>query len=207
MRDQAGVLRDSKLPAEGRAGAAEDRAQAASDRMQGARDRSDARSDRDALLHQLTIAETDQLTGARTRAAGLADLGREIDRAHRTRGVSVAVAYADVVGLKVVNDLHGHARGDALLQRVVAAIRHQLRSYDLIVRLGGDEFLCMLSGATIESARQRFTQISASLALGPDPCEVRVGFAALEPEDDASRLIRRADASLLSSAGGPGVRA
>ena len=136
-----------------------------------------------------------QLTGTRMRAAGLADLDREIERARRTTTL-LAVAYVDVVGLKTVNDEHGHSAGDALLQRAVRAIRSHLRSYDLIVRHGGDEFLCVMSGATIELARQRFDAIRAALADDPHPAGIKVGFAALEPQDSATELIERADADL-----------
>jgi diguanylate cyclase (GGDEF)-like protein len=184
--------------AESRARAAADREQAARDREQAARDRLQAQMDREALLEQLAIAETDALTGTRTRAAGLPDFDREIDRARRLDGV-LAVAYVDVVGLKAVNDAHGHSAGDALLRRAVQMIRSHLRSYDLIVRLGGDEFLCAMSGATIEDARQRFDGIQAALAAEPEPAELNVGFAALSPEDGAADLIERADPKLPSS--------
>jgi diguanylate cyclase (GGDEF)-like protein len=154
-----------------------------------------ARAERDALRHQLEIAETDPLTGARARAPGLADLDHEIDRARRTTEL-LAVAYVDIVGLKAENDTYGHGAGDALLQRAVDAIRGHLRSYDVIVRIGGDEFLCVMSGATIEDARQRFAAVHAALAADSDPCEIRVGFAALAPGDSAAELIARADADL-----------
>jgi diguanylate cyclase (GGDEF)-like protein len=98
--------------------------------------------------------------------------------------------------LKAVNDLHGHTAGDHLLQRGVRAIREQLRSYDLIVRVGGDEFLCALSGATLEEARRRFAAVQARLAADPEPCEIRVGFADLAPKESAAKLIERADADL-----------
>jgi diguanylate cyclase (GGDEF)-like protein len=190
------VAADDRLAAvEARARAAADRDQAARDRRQAARDRAQAQADRDALLHQLAIAETDPLTGTRTRAPGLADLEHEIDRARRTTD-GLAVAYVDIVGLKVENDTHGHAAGDALLQRAVRAIRDHLRSYDMVARIGGDEFLCVMSGATIDDARQRFDAVHLALAADPDPCEIKVGFAALTPEDTAADLIARADADL-----------
>ena len=190
------ALADRAAAAEARARAAEDRAQAARDREQAARDRAQAQKDRDALLNQLALAETDVLTGARTRGPGLADLDLEIDRARRTSGVLV-VAYVDVVGLKAVNDAHGHSAGDEMLQSVVHAIREQLRSYDLIVRLGGDEFLCVMSGATIEESRQRFAAVRATLAGDSDhQYEIKVGFALLEPAESAAQLIERADAEL-----------
>jgi diguanylate cyclase (GGDEF)-like protein len=186
---------DRTTAAEARDRAAADRAQAAHDREQAAHDREQAQADRAELLHQLSIAETDVLTGARTRGPGLADLDHEIDRARRAETL-LAVAYIDVVGLKAVNDAQGHAAGDELLQRVVRAIRAHLRSYDLVIRLGGDEFLCVLSGVTIEDARRRFDGVRAVLAAQPSHCELRVGFAVLAAADSAAELIQRADAEL-----------
>lgn len=189
---------DRAAAAEGRTRAAADREQAARDRELAAHDRSQARADRDALLDQLAIADTDQLTGTRTRGAGLTDLGHEVDRANRTSGLLV-VAYVDIVGLKAVNDAHGHSAGDALLQRAVRGIRCRLRSYDLIVRVGGDEFVCVMPDARIEDARQRFAEIETALKEHADPCEIRIGFAALAPEDSPTELIQRADAELPTS--------
>ena len=198
--DRAGAAADRAAAVDARARAAADREQAARDRRQAARDRSQAEADRDALMHQLALAETDPLTGARARAPGLTDLGHEIDRARRT-SAALAVAYVDIVGLKVENDNHGHAAGDALLQRAVNAIRSHLRSYDMIVRIGGDEFLCVMSGATIEDARQRFGAVHIALAADLDPCEIKVGFAALMSHDSAADLIERADADLPNRRG------
>jgi diguanylate cyclase (GGDEF)-like protein len=189
---------DRTIAAHGRARAAADREQAVRDRDQAARDRSQAHTEHDKLLRQLIAAETDSLTGTRTRAAGLEDFDHEIDRARRMKR-SLAIAYVDVVGLKAVNDTHGHAAGDALLQHAVREIRGHLRSYDLVVRIGGDEFLCVMSDASIRDARERFTTIQAALADDSDSCEIKVGFAELEPSDSPAELIRRADAELPSS--------
>jgi diguanylate cyclase (GGDEF)-like protein len=68
----------------------------------------------------------------------LEHIDQEIERARRTTAPLV-VAYVDVVGLKAVNASQGHAADDAPLQRAVDGIRGHLRSYDLIVRIGGDE--------------------------------------------------------------------
>lgn len=188
------ALADRAAAAEARARAAADRAGAARDRDQAARDRTQAQADREALLHQLAIAETDVLTGARTRGPGLEDLDHEIDRARRGTGLLV-VAYVDVVGLKAINDKHGHAAGDDLLQTAVGSMRKHLRSYDLIVRLGGDEFLCAMSDATLEEAQERFEAVKTELAA--DERGIKVGFAMLEPADNSADLIGRADAELL----------
>jgi diguanylate cyclase (GGDEF)-like protein len=151
------------------------------------------------LLCELAIAETDQLTGARGRAAGLREIDHEIAQARRACGPLVA-AHVDVVGLRVVNGAHGHAAGDALLRRVVHTIRGQLRSYDVIVRLGGDEFLCAMPGATIREARRRFGTIQAALASYPDPSQIKYGFAELGHADSTAEFIGRADSELPISA-------
>src|SRR5438132_6245992 len=87
-------------------------------------------------------AATDDLTGALRRGTGLAMLQRELDRARRVRGRGTIVAFIDVDGLKRLNDTDGHSAGDQLLRDVVAAIRERVRSYDLVIRYGGDEFVC-----------------------------------------------------------------
>ncbi len=209
VRDKSAELRDREAEARDAidcATAAKDRTAAAADREAAARDREHAIRDRLAaqrirygLVQQLAIAHTDQLTGARTRAAGLGDIDREIDRARRTSGLLVAT-YVDVVGLKVVNDAYGHAAGDALLARVVRKIRSHLRTDDVIVRLGGDEFLCAMPGATIQDAHQRFGAIRAALAGDPDPSHIKCGFAELGRQDGTAELIGRADAQLPISA-------
>jgi diguanylate cyclase (GGDEF)-like protein len=186
---------DRAASAEARARAAVDRAYAAADRAEAARDRLQSQVDRETLRRRVAVTEIDALTGARTRRAGLADLDHEIARARRT-SMPLTLAYVDVVGLKAVNDTRGHAAGDALLQQAVRGIRAQLRSYDVIVRVGGDEFVCVLSGATPTDAAQRFAAVRTGLATAAEPCEVRIGLAALRPGETGAELIERADAEL-----------
>jgi diguanylate cyclase (GGDEF)-like protein len=182
--------------AEHRAQAARDRVAAAIDREQGARDRLQALADREALARALAITENDPLTGARTRAAGLADLDRELDRSRRARS-TVVVVYLDAVGLKRVNDSEGHDAGDRLLKRIVALITEHLRPYDLIVRLGGDEFLCAMSNTTLPDARRRFSAIGSALAASSEAAALRTGFAELTDDETATELIARADSQLI----------
>lgn len=136
------------------------------------------------------------MTGARARAPGLRDLEVEINRARRTTG-RLAVAYVDLIGLKAINDTRGHSAGDALLAAAVRVMRSHLRSYDVIIRIGGDEFVCVMSGATVEDARRRLDQIQAEAAASG--LGVKFGIAELEPGDAPSDLIERADSQLLSS--------
>jgi diguanylate cyclase (GGDEF)-like protein len=124
-------------------------------------------------------------------------LDRELTRCHRTH-TTLVVAYLDVVGLKTVNDREGHAAGDVLLKTVIRHVRGQLRPYDLVIRLGGDEFLCAMSSMTQRDARRRFADVSATLAAAPVGGAIRTGFAELAPDEDALELIARADGELVS---------
>jgi diguanylate cyclase (GGDEF)-like protein len=211
-RDEAAAARDRALDerdgesarspdraraAEQRELAARDRRAAAHDREQAARERRHALADREALARELAACENDALTGARTRATGLRDLTHEIARARRD-DAPLVVAYVDVVGLKAVNDAEGHMAGDALLVEVVTVIASHLRTYDLIIRVGGDEFVCVLCGTAPAAARRRFDEIAAALAAAPRPAAVRTGFAALADGDTAAQLIARADAEILA---------
>jgi diguanylate cyclase (GGDEF)-like protein len=187
---------DRASAAQSRIRAAADREQAARDRVAAADDRRRAHEDREALLRELAVSQQDSLTGARTRGPGLEDLDHEIDRARRTTEALLAVAYVDVVGLKEVNNTRGHAAGDELLKDAVRVIRTHLRSYDVIIRVGGDEFVCVLSGAGAANVRERFESIQAALATDAGGCEIKVGVASLTADDSATALIDRADADM-----------
>jgi diguanylate cyclase (GGDEF)-like protein len=151
--------------------------------------------DREQALSELHDAHLDDLTGVHRRGAGTAALQQEIDRAQRSDG-RLVMAFVDVDGLKSVNDSEGHAAGDALLRAVAAAIRSHLRSYDPIVRFGGDEFVCALSESDLDAARRRFEGISEMLAEARQSASISFGLAPLRPGDSLEDLVARADAAL-----------
>lgn len=191
------AARDRRRAAQDRARSAAQRAEAAHDRELAAKDRKQAAEDRAQAAAAREAAAIDVLTGAWQRGPGLAELQRLIDRARR--GTSeLIVAFVDVDGLKVTNDNLGHQAGDALLTSVVGAMRAHLRSYEPIIRLGGDEFLCALSDAPLERVRGRFADISAGLAKTSDHASISVGFAELTAQDSPEDVIARADADLLA---------
>jgi len=143
-------------------------------------------------------AATDELTGVLRRGAGLRLLQAEIDRVRRAGGRLVLV-FADVDGLKQVNDSRGHLAGDHLLQFVAGTLRRRLRSYDLVMRYGGDEFVCVLTGAGAPEARAKLDLIAAELRSHYGREVLSVGLAELDcddPLDTAVRLVGRADAAL-----------
>jgi diguanylate cyclase (GGDEF)-like protein len=102
-----------------------------------------------------------------------------------------------VDGLKATNDSLGHAAGDLLLRRVVETLRTHLRSYDLIVRFGGDEFVCALLALDIDKAAERFTIIRASMAAAAH-ASISVGLAEYQIHDSLATLLARADQALLT---------
>ncbi len=84
-------------------------------------------------------AAKDALTGLANRRSFLDRLAAEVARGQR-RGEIVSVMFLDLDGFGIINDVHGHAAGDALLVRVAQALMGLLRRSDLIARLGSDEF-------------------------------------------------------------------
>jgi diguanylate cyclase (GGDEF)-like protein len=190
--------RDRARAAADRAKAADDRIRAAADRQVAARERAEAARQREESAHDLEYALTDELTGAWTRRVGLEEVSRELERAHRT-GTSLVLAFLDVDDLKGVNDRRGHLAGDSLLQRVGETLRANLRPYDVIVRYGGDEFLCAMPNLDAAEARERFTRIVEALRAVDAEHAVTYGLSVAEPVDSMRELIARADADLLEA--------
>jgi diguanylate cyclase (GGDEF)-like protein len=176
--------------------AADDRARAAADRELAAAERAEALAIRAESAGLLERAATDALTGARTRILGLDEAERELERARR-KGGQMMLAFVDVDGLKQVNDTRGHQAGDALLQGVGKALRTNLRPYDVIVRFGGDEFLCAMPDLSPYEARARFARIAHALAAIDRDHSISFGLAQAWPGESLTALIARADADLL----------
>jgi diguanylate cyclase (GGDEF)-like protein len=178
--------------------AAEDRAKAAEDRAQAALDRERAALERSEALAELRHAHLDALTGALRRGAGDEALQGEMDRAQRRDG-RLVLAFVDVDSLRELNNREGHAAGDALLRDVVSAIQADVRSYEPVVRYGGDEFVCAMSGVDVGQAEIRFAAISESITADHAGEAVSIGLAELRPDDSLGDLVGRADTALLAA--------
>jgi len=146
------------------------------------------------LAGEVTV---DELTGALRRGAGLAALQREIDRSRRFPGKGLVVIFIDVDGLKEVNDREGHAAGDSRLRATVAAMRDRLRSYDLIIRYGGDEFICVLTDSGAAQAEKTAATLREHVHAGTGGT-ISVGIAELAAGDSVDALVERADAALYA---------
>ena len=90
------------------------------------------------------LAAVDHLTGLWNRETVLGILEREIERCHR-QSLPISLIVADLDHFKLVNDRHGHLAGDAVLREISQRLRHSVRGYDAIGRLGGEEFLIVMS--------------------------------------------------------------
>jgi len=106
-----------------------------------------------AELEQRSESVLDPLTGLLNRTA----LGRrfqELEEQARLTGETVSLLLCDIDRFKLVNDTYGHDRGDAVLRAFAYELRKQLRSFELLYRLGGEEFLLVLPGAEAPQARE-----------------------------------------------------
>lgn len=157
----------------------------------------------EAAMELAALASTDALTGLKNR--------REFDRALRTiPRLPFAVLSLDVDGLKEVNDSEGHAAGDALLRVVGHTLGLLVRGWDVMARIGGDEFAALLPevgvfGAQLVAERMRVAMHSLVLATGP--VRITVGWSAAPAGADPLSVWQRADESLYKAkrAGGDRV--
>jgi diguanylate cyclase (GGDEF)-like protein len=179
-----------------------DRSISSTDRRAGDVGRGFAGADRNAALTDRTIsaedrstAYLDELTGAYRRGPGFAELERELARAVRL-SKSLAVVFVDVDGLKHVNDSRGHAAGDKMLRHVATVLRLKLRSYDTVIRYGGDEFVCLMSNSSAAAAMVRLAEVNRLLHNLDEDCSVSVGVSERRPGDSANDLVQRADQAL-----------
>jgi len=147
----------------------------------------------------------DELTGALRRGAGIAALQRDIDRSRRAKS-PVVVAFIDADGLKRVNDTHGHAAGDQFLRQVVSALRERLRSYDLVVRYGGDEFFCALSNVERSIAERLLYEIRDSIPSRTGGLTISIGITEVAKDDTAESVLARADSELYAQRRGTASR-
>lgn len=141
----------------------------------------------------LSAASRDPLTGALNRRAGMEELERESSLATR-RGASLAVCFADIDGLKSVNDSCGHAVGDELIVRASLAISAALRRTDTLCRFGGDEFLVILPDCgevEAEALRRRIGSFTVAGSIperaSPSPDAAGNGDRSAEPSRAAAR--------------------
>jgi diguanylate cyclase (GGDEF)-like protein len=153
-------------------------------------------------IHQRTHAILDPLTGLLNRKA-LMDRFAELAEQAALTGDSVAIVACDLDQFKTVNDEHGHDRGDVVLKEAAYAIRRNMRSFELVYRLGGEEFLMVLPGASLTEARRLAEHARTALESarpGGLSVTVSMGVAAAQGADVTfESLFQRADEALYQA--------
>lgn len=155
----------------------------------------------------IDMSRTDALTGVLNRRAFLEDLERRHRRLERTSR-NGALLYVDLDNFKLVNDVHGHARGDQVLVTLADILRNNTRPTDVVARLGGDEFAIWLEDAdstiACRKAQEFLYGASALRALSADRerlLDISVGVAVHDPDrpEDLRTLMERADAAMYAA--------
>jgi diguanylate cyclase (GGDEF)-like protein len=155
-----------------------------------------------AELKHRDAAVLDPLTGLLNRQA-LETRVVELEQQARLTGASVCFVACDLDHFKVINDTHGHERGDLVLRDVAYEIRKALGSFELAYRLGGEEFLIILPGVGLEEGRAVAERLRATIAAArPGRLEITMSAgvsAAAGGEVSHMELFRAADAALYDA--------
>lgn len=105
------------------------------------------------------IAEHDGLTKVYNRRAGMEKLEKLLQKDNRRKSNQISICFVDVNGLKQVNDILGHEKGDELILTVANTMKKILREDDLIIRFGGDEFVIAFIESNVEIAEKIWERI------------------------------------------------
>ena len=104
--------------------------------------------------------------------------------------------YADIDNFKHYNDQFGHAAGDAVLVKMTRFLMRYVRAEEMVVRMGGDEFLIVLSNATLEDTERVVRRLQAA-ASDTAPVSFSLGWAAREDGESFEDTVNRADHALI----------
>jgi two-component system, cell cycle response regulator len=162
---------------------------------------------RENMRNSVVEAQTDPLTGVYNRRYADLHLEAMIERCRR-RASNLTVMLLDLDRFKLINDEFGHAAGDMVLSEFTRRLQLNIRSIDLVARVGGEEFMVVLPDTDPAKAAEVAERIRAATADPPflvtdagDTREITVsiGFAILQPAESIFELVKRADRALYAS--------
>ena len=157
-----------------------------------------SRAEMERLQHE---ARHDGLTGVANRRALTERLEEECARSERT-GTPLCALCVDADHFKAVNDTHGHDTGDRVLVDIAARLEGAVRRYDVVARVGGEEFTVLLIGIGADEGTVLAERIRAAIAgrdCGGVAVTASIGCAAWMPGDTPEALVKRADEALYAA--------
>jgi diguanylate cyclase (GGDEF)-like protein len=104
----------------------------------------------------------DVMTDTLNRVSGLKFIEEQLKMC-KNFNKNLAICFIDINDLKVINDMHGHRKGDELIKVIVGTIKENIRETDVISRLGGDEFVVIFPGCNIEYGKKVMKRINERL--------------------------------------------
>ncbi|PPU65855.1 GGDEF domain-containing protein [Xanthomonas pisi] len=151
------------------------------------------------------LAMRDELTGLPNRRAIRAEAQQQIDHALRTQ-TPCMLALIDLDHFKLINDVHGHASGDAVLKALASASLLALRAHDRLGRLGGEEFLLVLPGCSADEIPAVFARLRNAVAAieipglpAQRPVRFCLGAVSVTPAAGLDVLLSQADLALYAA--------
>jgi diguanylate cyclase (GGDEF)-like protein len=151
-------------------------------------------------------ARHDSLTGLLNRRAMEVAIGTQMQRGRRT-GETHSLLMLDLDHFKSINDRFGHSVGDRVLQHVATILQANVRQIDYVARVGGEEFLVLMPGASLDTARPAAERLREQLAADSQPIQgtsvklsVSIGIAQwADQSEELSRLLVRVDTALYQA--------
>ncbi len=149
-------------------------------------------------------ARCDALTGLSNRRVFEDRIYPLMDSARR-HGYPLSMASMDLDGFKQINDTLGHAEGDAVLQRVAKSLEQKVRSCDLLVRMGGDEFLLVLPDTSFQDAEILAGRLQSGvrnlevISSAGERLDISIGLVQWEVDYSLEEWMERADAALYEA--------
>lgn len=151
------------------------------------------------------LANTDELTGLPNRRHFLETVRKELARSARF-GKPLCMAMIDIDDFKKVNDTHGHGVGDLALQHVAAAIARERRAFDVVGRLGGEEFCILFPETGLDAGTVAAERVVTGLAEAVFVHEnlrlgltISIGLAEHARGEGLDELLKRADEALYAA--------